>query len=81
MPRPRSERRSTWPAVVLASVPAIYVLSFGPWCWFARRFELSRYPWVGDASSFFYRPLIWLADIPPFGAAMEWYLRLWLPDF
>src|SRR5688572_7183100 len=33
MPRTRSERRSTWPAVVLASallMPMLYVASFGP---------------------------------------------------
>ena len=31
MPRPRSERRSPWPAVVLAvGLPILYVLSIGP---------------------------------------------------
>ena len=44
MPRPHSERRSKWPAVVLAIVfllPVVYVLSIGPAFWLCLTGRLS----------------------------------------
>ena len=77
MPRPRSERRSAWPAVVLAvALPMIYVLSAGPAHWL-----LSK-PWVDEriwiCGQYLYAPLFWLAHfVPRFETAVGWYLDLW----
>ena len=80
MPRPSSDRRSTWPAIVLmglALLPGVYVLSVGPVRWLLSWLLLPS--WVYPAEHDFYLPLDWLAEAcPPFGAAFEWYLSLWL---
>ena len=60
MPRPRSERRSAWPAVVLAVLvilAILYVASIGP----ASRMERMS---LIDQSTFLaiYRPVFWVTD-------------------
>ena len=58
MPRPRSERRSPWPAVVLAVLlllPVLYVASFGPAGAMYSRGQISE-RFIG-----LYRPVEWLA--------------------
>ena len=55
MPRPRSERRSPWPAVVLVVVllPILYVLSIGPTARMATAEWISIDTWLTC-----YRPLL-----------------------
>ena len=80
MPRPRSERRSPWPAVVLVGLlPVLYVLSSGPALWLVERY--ARGSWVRRWTMNFYLPLEWLADIcPPFRDAISWYVCLFVSD-
>ena len=57
MPRPRSERRSTWPAVVLAvafALPVVYVLSVGPAWAMMNNSQIS-----GETYNTLYRPVTW----------------------
>ena len=74
MPRPRSERRSIWPAVVLVLLPVLYVLSIGP----AGRFVIKP---GYDASPAWYRayaPILWATDrLKPLNEGLQGYLRLW----
>ena len=80
MPRPRSDRRASWPALVLALVlPVLYVLSSGPTFWLIERY--ARGSWVRRWAMFFYQPLEWLADLcPPFRDAIGWYVCLFVSD-
>ena len=81
MSRPPSERRSPWPAVVLASalllLPVLYVLSVGPANWLLQHNALDA---LRDPVVYFYRPLFWLSDASPqFQAALRWYIGLFFP--
>ena len=80
MPRPRSNRRSVWPAVVqvgLASLlllfPVVYVLSVGPVGWLANRGLVD-----GEVALALYEPLFWAADKSRMTDRALWsYLDAW----
>ena len=74
MPRPRSERRSPWPAIVLVVVlllPALYVASIGP-AWYMvtadvisfRTYHIAYTPirWISGHSRGFHRSIKWWKD-------------------
>ena len=80
MPRPDSERRSKWPAVVSGIVfllPVLYVLSAGPMNWFVITGRVSP-----ETTMKIYAPLVWVAGsrTPP-GDALNWYIGLFEPDY
>ena len=63
MPRPRSERRSVWPAVVLTALllsPMLYVASIGP----TGRFFPGSPEIVGQRGAWetAYAPILWATD-------------------
>ena len=82
MPRPRSERRSPWPAVALAVLvvillPVVYVLSAGPAHRLCQQGLIDR-----EIVQAIYRPLVEALDrdrTGPIRSAYYWYLELWLP--
>ena len=77
MPRPHSERRSTWPAVVVAVLavvvllPVLYVASIGP----AGRFvTMDNY----RAWETVYAPILWATDrSEALNDGFQGYLRFW----
>ena len=59
-------------AVVLLLL-ALYVLSVGPACWLAERFD------VLDGLQAAYLPLFWVADVTGTWDVLLWYVYLWVP--
>ena len=80
MPRPRSERRSIWPAVVLAIglLPALYVLSVGPAAWLTVETPYMKM----ESYKAFYGPLERLAGKSLMvHRALKGYRRLFVADW
>ena len=76
MPRPRSDRRSIWRAVVLAAVlllPVLYVLSIAPAA------LLVRADWISfDTWSKGYKPLKWTTNqVPATKKIVYSYMNAW----
>jgi hypothetical protein len=68
----RWDRRATKPVIgLIASLPILYVLSFGPACWLNERGYLSAGEMVD-----LYRPIISLASDERLPPPLEWYARL-----
>jgi hypothetical protein len=52
----------------------VYFLSVGPAAWIHKRTKSAA---VQDALKTIYTPIILLAEQPPFGRAVEWYIGIW----
>jgi hypothetical protein len=82
----RRERWTMWAIVIVVGVPAIYVISFGPACWFAARFVLSSNPAFTQPSSRIstrlYAPIWWAINrrrIPVVSEALAIYGVIGIP--
>ena len=83
MPRPRSERRSPWPAVVLGValllLPVIYVASIGPAAKLSWRGGPSEGQWVADGFLDAYGPLLAVYDrVPVARPPLNWWVGIWI---
>jgi hypothetical protein len=62
-------------AVLLPTLPTLYVLSLGPTLYLANHGFL----WLGQALEGFYAPLIWIANqCDPLDRALKMYIAWWL---
>ena len=83
MPCPRSERRSTWPAVVLMGLvlsAVLYVASIGPAGRFVPRPVSDSFP-PGTSWDTAYAPILWATDrSDALSHGLRIYLRFWDAD-
>jgi hypothetical protein len=74
-----SDRKPVWPWIValLIGLPAMYVASFGPACWF-----VSRAPFLSERLLVVYLPLDRVAWEYPesFSETLDWYGSLFMSD-
>ena len=64
-------------ATVVASMPVLYVLGFGPACWLVDRGWLTGRP--RELAGDFYTPIVWAYVYGPSSVShtIEWYATLW----
>lgn len=83
----KRKRRVVWAIVVVVGLPVIYVISFGPACWFSARYVLSSKRGFTQPSSRistrFYAPIWWAIKhrrIPVVSDALATYGVLGIPQ-
>jgi hypothetical protein len=64
-------------AAVIVLLPALYVLSLGPFAWLLSHGYIDSDATWGQILHFIYRPIVWISAVcPPFREFAKWYVRV-----